>query len=225
MIVDDFEGDFIMEKQQDDNLFFKLIYTLSDMAVLSILWIIGCLPIITIGASTTALFYVAGKKVGGKDPKIVSDFIKSYKENFVQSLFITVLLGIMWFSSTTYFMMGYSSLQDGFNFSIIIMVLVVFEVIMMSIYMCALLAKYELKTITIIKNSFLFTHAYLIESIKAFGVIIAMLFCLLMIPGLWIVLPGAIALIGSHFVRHSILKFLERQEILKELEEERRVEA
>ena len=37
MIVDDFEGDFIMEKQQDDNLFFKLIYTLSDMAVLSIL--------------------------------------------------------------------------------------------------------------------------------------------------------------------------------------------
>lgn len=225
MIVDDFEGDFIMEKQYDDNLFFKLIYTLSDMAVLSILWIIGCLPIITIGASTTALFYVAGKKVGGKDPKIVSDFIKSYKENFVQSLFITVLLGIMWFSSTTYFMMGYSSLQDGFNLSIIIMVLVVFEVIMMSIYMCALLAKYELKTITIIKNSFLFTHAYLIESIKAFGVIIAMLFCLLMIPGLWIVLPGAISLTGSHFVRHSILKFLERQEILKELEEERRVEA
>ena len=203
MIVDDFEGDFIMEKQQDDNLFFKLIYTLSDMAVLSILWIIGCLPIITIGASTTALFYVAGKKVGGKDPKIVSDFIKSYKENFVQSLFITVLLGIMWFSSTTYFMMGYSSLQDGFNLSIIIMVLVVFEVIMMSIYMCALLAKYELKTITIIKNSFLFTHAYLIESIKAFGVIIAMLFCLLMIPGLWIVLPQA------------LLKFLVVQETLK----------
>lgn len=209
-----------MEKQYDDNLFFKLIYTLSDMGILSILWLIGCLPILTIGASTTALLYVAGKKVGGKEPKIVSDFIKSYKENFVQSLWITLVLGILWFSSTTYFMMGFSSLKDGFNLSLIIMILVAFEVIMISIYMCALLAKYELKTFTIIKNSFLFTHAYFLESIKAFGVIVSMLFCLLMVPGLVIILPGAIALTASCFVRQSILKFLERQEILKELNEE-----
>ena len=47
-----------------------------------------------------------------------------------------------------------------------------------------------------------------------------MLFCLLMLPGLVIILPGAIALIASYFVRQSILKFLERQEILKELNEE-----
>ena len=69
-----------MEKQYDDNLFFKLIYTLSDMAILSILWLIGCLPILTIGASTTALLYVAGKKVGRKEPKIVSILSKVIKK-------------------------------------------------------------------------------------------------------------------------------------------------
>ena len=209
-----------MEKQYEDHLFFKSIDTLSDMAILSILWILGCLPILTIGASTTALLYVAGKKVGGKKPKIVADFIKSYKENFVQSLLITLILGIMWFSSTIYFMMGGSSLKEGFNLSLIIMILVAFEVMMISIYMCALLAKYELKTFTIIKNSFLFTHAYFLESIKAFGAIVAMLFCLLMVPGLLIILPGAIALTASYFVHQSILKFRERQETLKELNEE-----
>ena len=124
-----------MEKQYEDHLFFKSIDTLSDMAILSILWILGCLPILTIGASTTALLYVAGKKVGGKKPKIVADFIKSYKENFVQSLLITLILGIMWFSSTIYFMMGGSSLKEGFNLSLIIMILVAFEVMMISIYM------------------------------------------------------------------------------------------
>ena len=30
-----------MEKQYDDNLFFKLIYTLSIWPILSILWLIG----------------------------------------------------------------------------------------------------------------------------------------------------------------------------------------
>ncbi len=209
-----------MEKQYEDHLFFKSIDTLSDMAILSILWILGCLPILTIGASTTALLYVAGKKVGGKKPKIVADFIKSYKENFVQSLLITLILGIMWFSSTIYFMMGGSSLKEGFNLSLIIMILVAFEVMMISIYMCALLAKYELNTFTIIRNSFLFTHAYFLESIKAFGVIVSMLFCLLMVPGLLIILPGAIALTASYFVHQSILKFRERQETLKELNEE-----
>ena len=79
-----------------------------------------------------------GRKVGGKEPKIVSDFIKSYKENFVQSLWITLVLGILWFSSLTYFMMGLSSLKDGFNLSLIIMILVAFEVIMISICICVL---------------------------------------------------------------------------------------
>lgn len=209
-----------MDKQYDDHLFFKVMYAISDIAVLSILWIIGSLPIMTIGASTTALFYVAGKKVGGKDSKIVADFLKSYKQNFLQSMLITIVLGIMWFSSVTYLMMGYSSLKDGFHLSMVIMVLVAFEVIMMTIYMCALLAKYELKTITIIKNSFLFTHAYFLESIKAFSVVVIMLFCLLMVPGLVTLLPGAIALSTSHFVHHSIVKFLERQEALKALREE-----
>ena len=208
-----------MRKQDDENIFLKMIYTLSDMGVISILWMIGCLPIITIGASTTALFYVADKKVSGKESKILFDFIKSYKQNFVQSLLVTVILGVLWFSATIYLMMGYSFLQQGFSLSLFILVVSVFEVIMLSFYMCALLAKYELKTIMLIKNSFLFTHAYLLESIKAFGVIIAMLFCLVMIPGLLIILPAAIALTASHYIRQSILKFLDRKDVLNELEE------
>ncbi|WP_235070858.1 YesL family protein [Turicibacter sp. TJ11] len=208
-----------MRKQDDENIFLKMIYTLSDMGVISILWMIGCLPIITIGASTTALFYVADKKVSGKESKILFDFIKSYKQNFVQSLLVTVILGVLWFSATIYLMMGYSFLQQGFSLSLFILVVIVFEVMMLSFYMCALLAKYELKTIMLIKNSFLFTHAYLLESIKAFGVIIAMLFCLVMIPGLLIILPAAIALTASHYIRQSILKFLDRKDVLNELEE------
>jgi len=73
---------------------------------------------------------------------------------------------------------------------------------------------------TLIKNSFLFTHAYFKESIQAFGVVVMMLFCLLIVPGLIILLPGTIALTASYFVRNSIMKFVKRQEILKELREE-----
>ena len=96
-----------MASQYDDNLFFKMIYAISDIAVLSILWFIGSLPLVTIGASTTALFYVCGKKVKQDEPKIISEFIKSYKENFKQSFLITGILAILWYGTLTYFMMSF----------------------------------------------------------------------------------------------------------------------
>ena len=111
-------------------------------------------PLSQLELQTTALFYVADKKVSGKESKILFDFIKSYKQNFVQSLLVTVILGVLWFSATIYLMMGYSFLQQGFSLSLFILVVIVFEVMMLSFYMCALLAKYELKTIMLIKNSF-----------------------------------------------------------------------
>ncbi len=125
--------------------------------------------------------------------RIVTEFVKSYKQNFVQSLGLTVILAILWYSSVTYFMMSFGSLEGGFSISAVVMIIVAFEVMMLTVYMCALLAKYDLKTITIVKNSFLFTHAYFMESVKAFGLIVGMLFCLIFVPGLVIVLPGSIA--------------------------------
>ncbi len=51
---------------------------LADLVILSVYWIIGCIPIITIGTSTSALFYVYGKKIRKEDPYITREFFKSY---------------------------------------------------------------------------------------------------------------------------------------------------
>ena len=110
------------------------------------------------------------------------------------------------------------------NGSVAVMLVLAFEVVMMSVYMCALLAKYELRTIQIIRNSFLFIHAYFIESIKAFGLIIAIIFACCFVPGIVIVLPGAIGLTGSIFIRNSIHKFLVRQKAVEELRQEQAIE-
>ena len=40
----------------------------------------------TVGVSTSALYYVYGKKVRENSYNIYSDFIKGYKENFKQAL-------------------------------------------------------------------------------------------------------------------------------------------
>ena len=45
-----------MPKLKIDNPFFRFMGKLGDLVILSVLWLLCCLPVVTIGASTTALF-------------------------------------------------------------------------------------------------------------------------------------------------------------------------
>lgn len=67
-----------------DNPVWKFVGRIADFFLLSVLWLVCSLPVITIGSSTTALFYVTLKMAEDKEGKIGSDFFKSFKMNFKQ---------------------------------------------------------------------------------------------------------------------------------------------
>lgn len=75
-----------------DGPFFSTMNRISDIIILNILWIVCCIPIVTIGASTTAMLYVTMKIVNGEDAYIVRKFFKSFKENFLQSTAIWLIM-------------------------------------------------------------------------------------------------------------------------------------
>jgi len=71
----------------------SIVTKLVDLMILNFVFIISCLPIITIGASLTALYSVALKMADPKkDYFLLRDFIKSFKENFLQS---TTAMGVL----------------------------------------------------------------------------------------------------------------------------------
>lgn len=67
----------------------------TDLVVLNILYIVCSIPLITIGASTTALYYVTLRMTKNEEGYILKDFFRSFKENFRQATVIwLILLGI-----------------------------------------------------------------------------------------------------------------------------------
>lgn len=74
-----------------DNVVFRFFRQFGYVWWLHILWLISSLPIITIGASTTALCYSC-MKLREKDEKVTKNFIYSFKENFKQSTVIFVIM-------------------------------------------------------------------------------------------------------------------------------------
>lgn len=76
----------------EDNPFFKLMNRIADMIVLNVLFLISCIPVITIGPALTALYYVAINTWSREDGYIFRMYKKSFKDNFKQSVIMWLLL-------------------------------------------------------------------------------------------------------------------------------------
>ncbi|MGL4373686.1 MAG: DUF624 domain-containing protein, partial [Turicibacter sp.] len=86
-----------------------MLYRLGDFIlkglVVGFIWLVGCLPIITIGTSTTATYYACMKLASDDNKKFLPLYWKSYKENLLQSIILYlpfILIGI----SAVYFHMN-----------------------------------------------------------------------------------------------------------------------
>lgn len=84
-----------------DNGFFQVLSRIADLMILNIIFLITCIPIVTIGAAWTALYYVTLKMIRNEESYIVRSYFKSFKENFKQStimwLIALVLLVLLFF--------------------------------------------------------------------------------------------------------------------------------
>lgn len=65
---------------------------LADLIWLNILTFICCIPIITVGASITALNYVALKMVRNEEGYVTKAYFKSFKQNFKQATIIWLIM-------------------------------------------------------------------------------------------------------------------------------------
>lgn len=72
--------------------FFQFMNTLAEYILLNFLWLICCIPIVTIGASTTALYYVTMQTAREEHGYIARSFFRSFKENFKQSTIIWLIM-------------------------------------------------------------------------------------------------------------------------------------
>ena len=78
-----------------DNKFFVFMGKVADLCMLNLLCIACCIPVVTAGASLTALYYVTLKMVRNEEAYIFRSFFKSFKENFKQATIINVIMLIV----------------------------------------------------------------------------------------------------------------------------------
>ncbi len=69
-----------------DNWLWNPFSWVADMVILSCLWVVCSVPLLTIGASTAALYDCAARCIRGGDEKMFARFFRTFRRELVQSI-------------------------------------------------------------------------------------------------------------------------------------------
>lgn len=138
-----------------DGMLMRFLTLIANILTLHFLWLIYSLPIITIGSSTTALYYTTMQLVRKQDGYIWRTFHKSFKENFRQSTLIWIGLLIFGFLFVTDLRFA-MYLNNGIGKLMIVSCsFFLIPFLLISLYIFPVQAKFENRIFDNIKNALL----------------------------------------------------------------------
>lgn len=70
----------------------RFLWKMADLIALNLLWILCCIPVVTIGPSTAAMYCVARRIANGEWPGILRTFFGAFRQNFRQALLVFLIL-------------------------------------------------------------------------------------------------------------------------------------
>ena len=74
-----------------DGPFFTVLSRALDIIILNVLWMICCLPVVTIGPATAALYGVYFKVKEKKDYNVFTQFFQEFRDNFKQGFLASLV--------------------------------------------------------------------------------------------------------------------------------------
>ncbi|WP_054742164.1 YesL family protein [Cellulosilyticum ruminicola] len=160
-----------------DNPIMQFITKLAYTIWLNILWFICCIPIVTIGPSTAALFYCCQNIVNDTEGRITNNFFKSFKANMKQGIRISVILialgSILTVDGYVLYHLYTKSVFWTILTAIFIVACIIFGMILM--YIFPLLARFQNTTFAMFKNALILSVRYLLCTILMALIYFAML--------------------------------------------------
>lgn len=218
-----------------DSGLFRFLSRLADLMILNILFLLTCIPIVTIGASCTALYYVTMKMARDEDAYIARSYFKSFKENFKQATIIWVvalLLIVLLFFDFQILSVMTASFVTVIRIALISVSLIMAMVLL---YTFPVLAKFYNSIKNTVKNAFFmsirhFPKTLLMLAISVGAVVLTFLSAFTLTWGILIWMMFGFALISYLHARFFVKIFdmyipENQEEEVEKTEEDYRVES
>lgn len=75
-----------------DSPLMRFLTKLADLMILNLLFLLSCIPVVTIGAAWTAMYYVTLKMVRDEEDSIVRGFFRAFRRNWKQATILWLMV-------------------------------------------------------------------------------------------------------------------------------------
>ena len=204
-----------------DNGLMTTLGKICDCMILSILWCVCSIPIITVGASTAALYYAVNKSIRYNRGYAYKEFFSAFKSNFKQGTIVWLInLGLLLFGAYDCYIL-YQLRENISGAGIIIAVIIALYIflIMWMTYVYPYMARFALPTKALMKNCVILALAHFLRSVLLTVLFVAAVVASLTVPMAGIFVPVIYMVIANRIVERVFRKYMSEEDI--EAEEER----
>jgi len=189
-----------------DGPFYKFGSILADIIILGLLWFLLALPIVTIGASTSAVYYVFTKRVNGREGYVWSDFWRSFRQNFFIStgVWLTMLLIYAVLILNIYYA---ELLGNMASFVLVVQLIILVQATFITMYIFPLISRFEMRYLELFKTAFFLANRHILLTITNTVLLASSAVIVIMQPIFLFVLAGAYFYFSSFLFMRAFKKY------------------
>ena len=177
-----------------------------NILVISVLWLLCALPVITLGASSTAAYYAAAKAVRHHTGSVHREFFASFRRNFRQSIPLALVMLLL------AFLLGLECLYLYSDSRIPAPVLYLFFAMLLSVlgcgsYLWAALSRFDQSSFSLFRFSLVVTFRHLLTSVVLLILLLSCLIGVYFLPWGVLLFPGLGFFLSTYPMERILLKY------------------
>ena len=199
----------------------EIVNKIIDLVLVSVFWLVSCIPIFTVGAATSALYYTTQKSVKNDRGYAAGEYWKAFRANFkVGTLcgLIHLAVGFL-FADECY--ICYQMWQDGDAVGWLWLVFLVLSLLnlMTALFTFPYIARFDDRVGRTMKNALFIMLLHLPRAVLQVLLLAVFILCIAYFPPLILIGPSGYMLLSSNILEKVFRKYMSPED--RKAEQER----
>lgn len=162
-----------------DSKFMQAMGRIADLVTLNLLFLLSCVPLVTIGAASTALYTVCFRIGTEREQGVCRSYFQAFRENFKQGTILWLILALFLITGFLNTLLLYS-LEGELHYLFLLTAILLVLAVMIFSYAFPLVSQFSNDIRSTLKNALFLSLGYLPRSVlivglNAFPLVLALL--------------------------------------------------
>ena len=188
--------------------FMQKLSMVTNLMFLNVLWILCCIPVVTAGAATAAMYHTVFQYITEQDDAVLRPFFRGFRQNFKQG----TLLGLIFLVAAAVLAADACYLLNIGKYAPawLLLILLAVAAVMLMTHIFPMLARFDMKLGALVRTSLSLTMLHLLATLVMTALNILPIVAILVVPNVF--LRFLILWLGIWF---SLIAYLNGRWLLK----------